>query len=76
MKVPREIEDKFFAGQRTEKTKFGINASVSILRGPNEGERGSVISVLSVEPQPRYLVELSNGSDTQIDESDMAKSSP
>lgn len=72
MKIPREIEDQFFAGQASDKTKFGINASVSILSGPHKGGQGAVISIVSIQPETKYIVELSNGPEVQINESDMA----
>ena len=71
MKIPQEIEDKFFAGLPTDKTKFAINAAVSILSGAHKGEAGSVISILSIEPQTKYLVELNSGMDIPVAESDL-----
>ena len=72
MKIPKEIEEKFYEGLTSDKTKFGINASVSILNGPHQGEGGSVISIIAVKPQTKYLVELANGSEIQINETELA----
>lgn len=72
MKIPREIEDKFFAGEVSDKIKFGMNTAVAILSGSHKGAQGSIISLLSLEPQTRYIVELSSGSEVQIDEGELA----
>ncbi|MGZ3737547.1 MAG: hypothetical protein ACXVC0_21455 [Bdellovibrionota bacterium] len=71
MQIPPEIENQFFLGLPSEKTTFGINAPVSILRGLHRGKAGTVISILAIEPQTKYLVELSSGADVEMAESDL-----
>ena len=73
MKISKDIEDKFYEGIATKRTRFGINASVLIVRGPYQGQRGSILSLVTIDPQPRYLVELENGMDSQIDEADLSQ---
>jgi len=71
MKIPKDIENNFFDGLPTSKTKFGINAAVSIINGPHKQHNGSVISLITIEPNTKYLVELSVGTEVQIDELDL-----
>jgi hypothetical protein len=45
---------------------------VRIKSGDLAGQTGSVISVISIEPMPIYLVELgNNGADVQIKQSEL-----
>lgn len=72
MKIPEDIEKHLFNGQPTSKNKFGINAAVSIKSGPHKQHNGSVVSLIAIEPKTKYLVELSTGTEVQIDELDLS----
>jgi hypothetical protein len=53
-------------------TAFRLNDPVHILRGTNAGSGGSVISLLELDPEPRYLVELGqSGKNVELNQSDL-----
>lgn len=55
--VPEALERAFFAGERTETVRFGINDSVQVVSGEHAGRLGVVIALLTVDPSTEYLVE-------------------
>ena len=55
--VTEAFERAFFAGERTETVRFGINDSVQVVSGEHAGRLGSVIALLTVKPSTEYLVE-------------------
>lgn len=57
MPVPKEVNDRFLAGDRTEQVRFVINDPVRITAGPHKDRKGAVISVFSIEPETTFLVE-------------------
>ena len=57
MPVPGEVTEKFYAGLRTDQVRFVINDTVRITGGPHAERTGSVISVVSVEPETTFLIE-------------------
>ena len=57
MSVPSEIEQRFFAGERSERVRFAINDSVRVTAGPHTGRTAAVISLVAVEPEVVFLLE-------------------
>jgi hypothetical protein len=57
----RGLGDRWLAGGAVPGVDFAHNDSVEILTGPHAEERGAIILLLGVEPQPVYLVELGSG---------------
>jgi hypothetical protein len=57
--------ERWFANDLPEGVAFEINHSVEIVSGPFRGKGGAVISLLGLEPEPRYLVELGSGQDVE-----------
>ena len=57
MPIPKETEDRFFAGQRSSDVQFVINDTVRITGGPRAGTEAAVISITAIEPEVVYLVE-------------------
>lgn len=49
------------AGDLPPGVAFERNHRVRVISGPRSGKRGSVISLLGMEPEPRYRVELGSG---------------
>ncbi len=49
------------AGDLRQGVAFDLNHRVRVIAGRRSGKRGSVISLLGMEPEPRYRVELSSG---------------
>ena len=50
MIIPNEINDAFYAGDRSDEIKFVINDTVLITKGEFEGKEAAVISIESLEP--------------------------
>jgi hypothetical protein len=58
------------AGEKPDGVQFAQNDAVEILSGPDTGERGAIILLLALEPEPCYFVELGSGrGDRNIDQS-------
>jgi hypothetical protein len=60
-RVPREVEDRWYDGDRLEGVDFYINDAVLVTYGAHSGEVGAVISLLRLKPEPEYLVVLGSG---------------
>jgi hypothetical protein len=60
-RVPREVEDRWYAGDRIEGVNFYFNDAVLIADGSHSGEGGTVISLLDLKSEPKYIVELGSG---------------
>ena len=67
------LDDLWFSSQPIPGVAFGLNDSVRIKAGAYSGEMASVISLESLEPAPVYLVELANGTDLKVTESDLER---
>ena len=57
----RGLGDRWLAGEAIEGVLFARNDAVSIVDGPNGGERGFIALLMGIRPQPTYLVELDSG---------------
>jgi len=47
------------------------NDYVRVIGGDHEGSFGSLVTVLSLEPQPRFVLELESGCDIEVDQSEI-----
>ncbi len=61
MSIPKEINDAFYTGNRSEKIKYVINDTVKITDGEYKGKEAAVISVESIEPNVSFLLETFDG---------------
>jgi hypothetical protein len=59
------IVDRWMAGEPPPGVKFGLNAAVEVRFRPPHGAKGAVISLVGLEPEPRYLVELASGEEIE-----------
>jgi hypothetical protein len=57
--------DAWMAGSTPEGVEFRLNDSVEILAGPRRGMKGAIVSLVGLEPEPRYLVETVSGEDNE-----------
>jgi hypothetical protein len=66
---PRRLEsqsvERWMTGDFPEGVKFGPRAPVEIRHGVRRGT-GSVVGLVGLEPEPRYLVELSSGERVEV----------
>lgn len=68
----RAWDDLWFNSEPVPGAAFRLNDSVRIKSGERAGEGAAVISLLSLEPAPIYLVELGSGDgDIEIGESEL-----
>ena len=69
-----EINELWFSFRAIPGVSFGLNDSVRIKSGMKSGEIGSVISLVSLDPIPSYIVELADGEgDIEVVESDIER---
>jgi len=55
----RGVGDRWMAGETVDGVTFGHGAAVEVVAGAHAGARGRVLLLLSVRPEPRYLVRIS-----------------
>ena len=58
--------DSWFSGEVVAGARFRLNDSVRVLTGQHAGQIGAVVSLLALEPEPRYTVETSSGRDVAV----------
>lgn len=51
--------------------KFSHNDYVRVVAGPHSGEYGSLVTVLSLLPEPRFVLELESGFDVEVLQSEI-----
>ncbi len=52
---------------------FMHNEPVVVASGPHAGEKGSLVSLVSLEPEPEFTLEADSGQDIQIHQSNLAR---
>jgi hypothetical protein len=57
----RGLGDRWLAGDAVPGVAFAHNETVEILAGSRAQQRGTIALLLGVEPEPVYLVALSDG---------------
>jgi hypothetical protein len=45
---------------------YGHNDYVHVVGGPRSGSTGSLVAVLSLKPEPRFILELESGFDVEV----------
>jgi hypothetical protein len=74
---PRRLDQETIDGWMTndlpEGVTFGVEAAVEIRFGQRRGTKGTVIGLLGLEPQPRYLVELPSGETVEVGQYSLQK---
>ena len=58
-----DARDAFYEAKRTEMLPLAVNDVVTVREGTKSGARASVISLESLPPEAKYLVEYEDGSD-------------
>ncbi len=66
-----EIGRRWMAREPLKGVAFLLNDSVRVTTGPHAGSRGSVVSLVEATPDPVYLVELGNGEDARLQQSNL-----
>lgn len=52
---------------------FRHNEPVAVVSGPHAGQQGSLVSLLTLEPEPEFTVEAESGQDIQVHQSNLGK---
>lgn len=63
--------DGWLAGRRPGGIDYGVDEHVVIRTGPGCGRTGTVVMLIDLEPEPRYLVEIGAGHYVQARQSDL-----
>ena len=71
-----DIGQAFLNGDAIDGVSFSHNDYVKILSGIHEGDFGSLVTVVSLAPEPRYIVELESGRDGEVLQSEIALIEP
>ena len=61
------------AGEKIPGVEFFLNDPIKIVNGVHKGDKGSVISILNLIPEPKYLIENSMGKDLEVKQSEISK---
>jgi len=72
----RGLGDRWLAGEPIDGVAFAHHAPVQVVEGSRAGARGIVLLLMSVEPEPRYLVQLRSGEQVPIRESALRAAAP
>ena len=68
-----ELDNLWFSFQAIPGVRFKLNDAVQIKSGEHGGKFGSVISLVSTDPIPTYVIELGSGdAEVEMPESDLA----
>ena len=54
----RGAGDRWLAGEPLPGVRFAAHDAVEVLIGKREGERGTILLLVALEPEPAYLVEI------------------
>lgn len=61
-----EIGQRFLNGDPIDGVRYRHNDFVFITSGANSGGSGSLVTITSFDPEPKYLVELESGIDVEV----------
>ena len=53
--------------------EYRHNASVEVVSGPHTGEQGSLVSLVSLEPEPEFILEAESRRDINVPQSSVAR---
>lgn len=57
MRIPEEISERFYIGERTDEVRFVVGDSARVNGGPHVGRTVAIISLLVLHPEVVFLVE-------------------
>jgi len=68
----RDLEQAFLNREPIDGVLYFHNDFVRVVAGPHGGTAGSLVTVLSLEPEPRFVLELESGFDVEVLQSEIA----
>jgi hypothetical protein len=66
LRFDADLSRRWMAGENLPGVTFTLHQPVSIATGLSSLKSGSVIFLLGLEPEPKYLVELGSGEDIEV----------
>ncbi len=73
MVIELQIHNSWLGGEKVEGAKFIHNSYVEVIAGEHKGATGSVVSLVCLGSDARYIVEKESGFDIEVAESDIAE---
>ena len=67
----RGAGDRWLNGETVEGVRFGPKDPVEILGGSRDGQRGKILLLIALEPEPTYLVLLEIGTEIRVRQSSL-----
>jgi len=61
----------FLSRERIPGVTYWHNDYVRVVAGTHKGAAGSLVTVLSLEPEPRFVLELESGFDVEVSQSEI-----
>ncbi len=66
------VGDRWLDGDAVDGVRFGPKQAVEIVGGSRDGQRGRILLLIALEPEPTYLVMLEIGSEIRVRQSALA----
>lgn len=71
-----KARDDFYEKRRSESLPLAVADDVTVMRGRQSGAVAAVISLESLPPNPKYLIEYADGSDEIVPLADLTRHEP
>ena len=68
-----DIAQLFLNREPIRGVRFQHNDYVRVIAGAHAGKAGSLVTVLKLEPEPRYVLELESGFDVEVLQSELQR---
>lgn len=69
----KDIGQAFLDRVSIPEVSFWHNDYVHVVSGPHAGSSGSLVTVLSLQPEPRFVLELESGFDVEVYQSEIKR---
>lgn len=66
-----DLGQKFLNREFIQGVRFEHNEYVRVVAGLNAGKFGSLVTVLEIAPEPKFILELENGFDIEVLQSEI-----
>jgi hypothetical protein len=73
---PDNLSSAFLARTPIPSVHFNHNDHILIKSGPNAGATGYLVTVISLEPEPEFVIELESGFDVRVLQSQIGHHTP
>jgi hypothetical protein len=67
--MTRGAGDRWLAGEAVPGVTFALHDAVEVVAGPCDGQRGAIVLLMSLSPEPTYLVSFGAGRDARVRQS-------